>query len=391
MDRQTFLHNLQLRDIALSAGFLAVSLLGVSQSTQIVGDLLLLTGTVTAPLTRRKWPLPTTMAALILLTTAAVLPGLSIAVIVLAGFTSYVVRRHLPPLSRTITSVTLALGTLIALALVAPALTALPIPERIPYVTWGVTFLIACGLLGELRRRSLETAQRELQQELDRQRSEFEQVTLEQRSYIAREIHDIVTHSLTIVVAQADGGLYSAAPDTGTRLQQKDEALRAIATIGRESLRQMRGVVGLLHASETRPTSPQVGYSDIPRLVGQSRAAGLDIDFTIEGDPPGEVPAAVSLTLYRLVQEALTNAHKHGNPTVRITLSWALGEATVYVANPIAHGAALAHHGHGLNNMRERVDLLGGVFTAGPSGKTWVLEATLPLPREDSARGLGDE
>jgi len=275
--------------------------------------------------------------------------------------------------------------------MVTPALAAMPMPERIPYVTWGMTFLIACGLLGELRRRSLETAQRELQRELERQRSEFEQVTLEQRSYIAREIHDLVTHSLSIIVAQADGGLYSAASDKDVRLGQKDEALRTIATIGRESLRQMRGVVGLLHASETRPTSPQVGHSDIPHLIEQSRAAGLDIDFTVEGDSPPGVPAAVSLTLYRLVQEALTNAHKHGNPTVRITLSWTPREVTVCAANPIAPDTALPHPGHGLNNMRERVDILGGVFTAGPFGKTWVLEATLPLCKEASVGGPESE
>nr|WP_281167731.1 histidine kinase [Corynebacterium lubricantis] len=257
-----------------------------------------------------------------------------------------------------------------------------------PNVAWGVTLLIACGLLGELRRRSIETAESELQRKLDRQRAKFEQEALAQRTHIAREIHDIVTHSLTVIVAQADGGVYSVAPNLDSQLREKDDALKTISTVGRESLQQMRGVVGLLRDSEERTTSPQVRHSDISDLVEQNRAAGLEVNVTVNGEPPQQVPSATSLTTYRIVQEALTNARKHGNGTAEVVISWASDQVVIRVSNAVRTNETFVNQrGHGLDGIQERSALLGGTLTAGASGDSWVVQAVLPLPEKTPEGG----
>ncbi|WP_018297425.1 histidine kinase [Corynebacterium lubricantis] len=388
MNWQSLRHYIHFRDVSLAVVFVAVSLLGARMSGPVGVDLLLLAGVAVAPLTRRRWPLPTTVVALILLAISAILPELSIAIVILAGFTAYVIRRHLPPRIRTAASVFLLVGTLVALSLVAPALMALPVTERMPNVAWGVTLLIACGLLGELRRRSIETAESELQRKLDRQRAKFEQEALAQRTHIAREIHDIVTHSLTVIVAQADGGVYSVAPNLDSQLREKDDALKTISTVGRESLQQMRGVVGLLRDSEERTTSPQVRHSDISDLVEQNRAAGLEVNVTVNGEPPQQVPSATSLTTYRIVQEALTNARKHGNGTAEVVISWASDQVVIRVSNAVRTNETFVNQrGHGLDGIQERSALLGGTLTAGASGDSWVVQAVLPLPEKTPEGG----
>lgn len=379
MNRQSFWHQFKLRDYGLSLGILATSLLGTSVSGLLDPDLFLLTAVVLAPFSRRKWPLTTTIVVLILLVMAALLPELSITVIELAGFTAYISLRHLRFAQKIVIGIALLLGTWVSLFHIVPSLTVLPIDQRLPYVAWGITFLISCGLIGELRRRSIEMDQRELQRKLDQQQADFEQAALAQRTHIAREIHDIVTHSLTVIVAQADGGIYASGADRSSRLQDKDKALRTISSVGRDSLKQMRGVVGLLRDSNVRSTAPQVGHQDVERLMENNRAAGLSIDFTISGTPPGNIPQATSLTIYRICQEALTNAHKHGNGEAELSLTWASNTVIIEVSNPATEPHP-ERNGHGLQGIRERAELLGGTATAGFSEGTWLVNVLLPLP-----------
>lgn len=161
---------------------------------------------------------------------------------------------------------------------------------------------IAVALLfGELRRRAKETAEKDLA----RQREHFERDAQEQRAHLVREIHDIVTHSLTVIVAQADDARFAATPEA------KDEALRTIGNVGRDSLRQMRGVVELLRDAEQRPLEPTTQL-DIDGLIATSRAGGLNVAYTAEGTPPEHLAPTTALTAQRIVQESLTNAMKHG-------------------------------------------------------------------------------
>ena len=224
------------------------------------------------------------------------------------------------------------------------------------------------GTIGELRHRAEETAEKDLA----RQREQFERDAQEQRAHLAREIHDIVTHSLTVIVAQADGARFAATPEA------KDEALRTIGSVGRDSLRQMRGVVELLRDPEQRPLEPTTQL-DIDGLVATSRAGGLNVAYTAEGTPPEHLAPATALTVQRIVQESLTNAMKHGTGHAELAVRWGADNVVVEMTNPVAPGAT-TRPGHGVEGMRQRAALSGGTVTASatPAG-TWTTTARIPL------------
>ncbi|WP_288750401.1 sensor histidine kinase, partial [uncultured Corynebacterium sp.] len=184
--------------------------------------------------------------------------------------------------------------------------------------------------------------------------------------------HDIVTHSLTVIVAQADGARFAATPEA------KDEALRTIGNVGRDSLRQMRGVVELLRAPEQRPVEPTTQL-DIDGLVATSRAGGLNVAYTAEGTPPEHLAPATALTVQRIVQESLTNAMKHGTGHAELAVRWGADNVVVEMTNPVAPGAT-TRPGHGVEGMRQRAALSGGTVTASatPAG-TWTTMARIPL------------
>ncbi|MHA6600631.1 histidine kinase [Corynebacterium coyleae] len=181
--------------------------LGVVSSPQAL-SFALLVGALVVPFTRWRWPLATVVgiaAALVVASFSEVLP---IGVIALGPFAAYVTRRHLPVPLRDVATAGLLVGDIVAIGFVVPALRELEPTDRIPYVVWSVTLLTVALLFGELRRRADESAE----QELARQRAEFERAAQEQRAHLAREIHDIVTHSLTVIVAQP--ALYDNGIDT---------------------------------------------------------------------------------------------------------------------------------------------------------------------------------
>ena len=223
-----------IRNASFAASLVMMCALGVVSSPQALSYALLV-GALVVPFTRWRWPLATVVgiaAALVVASFSEVLP---IGVIALGPFAAYVTRRHLPVPLRDVATAGLLVGDIVAIGFVVPALRELETTDRFPYVVWSVTLLTGALLFGELRRRADESAE----QELARQRAEFERAAQEQRAHLAREIHDIVTHSLTVIVAQADGARFAATPES------KDEALRTIGNVGRDSLRQMRGVVEL--------------------------------------------------------------------------------------------------------------------------------------------------
>lgn len=387
MDVQTSsLRRSRYRDLALAAGLAFACLLGAFQtSSSIALDVVLLLCAFAAPFTRWRWPLLTVAAITAALAICAFRPTLPTGSVALAPFAAYIARRHLPSPHRDLITVALFVGDTVALTLISPTITALTPAERAPYIAWSVTLLIAASLFGELRRRAEETAEKELQARLERQREEFERAAEEQRAHLAREIHDIVTHSLTVIVAQADGALYASAPDTGARTETKDDALRTIAKVGRDSLKQMRGVVGLLRGSEQRPVTPLVETLDIDQLVATSRAGGLEVDYTVHGQPPADLAPATTLAVQRIIQESLTNALKHGTGTAQLTVDWNEDNVAVRTTNPIPPRGTLPSTGTGLQGMQERASLIDGFVTAAPTEtNTWVTEATIPLRRTDA-------
>lgn len=362
-----------LTDAGLAFVLVGFGLLGPLSSGLRAADAAVVACVAAAPFTRWRWPAVTIGVCAAALATSAFAEMLPTGTLTLAVFTGYMAIRHLPASHRLIVAAALLGGDIVATMFIVPGLVALPLNQRVTYIAWSVTLLTVGFLIGELRRRAEEAAAKEVQIQLERQREEFERQAAEQRAHLAREIHDVVTHSLTVIVAQADGARYGASPD---------DALRTIGSVGRESLRQMRGVVGLLRGGEQRPVAPLVESLDIDGLVATSRAGGLDIDYSVDGTPPALDPGT-TLTIHRIVQEALANAMKHGNGTARLAVSWRPDEVALRLENDFTPGTA--HKlGHGLRGMRERASLIDGSLTSSPSDhSTWVTEAHLPLRRAD--------
>jgi signal transduction histidine kinase len=226
------------------------------------------------------------------------------------------------------------------------------------------------------RARSLRVALREREQ---RQR---ERVAVgEERARIARELHDVVAHSVGAMVAQAQGARHVLDRDP----ERARDALEAIEGTGRTALDEMRRSLGVLRRSDAdAPLAPQPGMSDLDALVEQARKSGLTVELVTEGEP-APLPSGADLSAYRIVQEALTNTLKHaGAAHARVAVRYGGRELEVEIADDGAGGRAPnglpSGGGHGLVGMRERIALYGGELHAGhrPEGG-FVVRASLPL------------
>jgi signal transduction histidine kinase len=202
-----------------------------------------------------------------------------------------------------------------------------------------------------------------------------------ERARIARELHDVVAHNVSVMVVQADGASYALGSDPDRARQ----ALAAISATGRQALAEMRRMLGVLRRDEdgTEPgRAPLPGIGQLGELLEQTRATGLAVSFTVEGVPQ-PLPDGAALVAYRIVQESLTNTRKHGGPraSAEVTLRY-LEDALLLRITDDGQGAAAASDGagHGLTGMRERVAVYGGWVQAGPrpSGGYHVT-ALLPL------------
>jgi signal transduction histidine kinase len=195
------------------------------------------------------------------------------------------------------------------------------------------------------------------------ERDAAEAAIVEERARIARELHDIVAHAISVIVLQARGGrsLLDSEPD------ETRGALDTIEHTGQQALVEMRRLVGLLRASDERlELAPQPTLSQLRHLVDQVRAAGLPVELSIEGSPVA-IPPGVDLSAYRIVQEALTNALKHAGPAqARVRVAYSAEALDVEVADDGAGVAGGGDGGHGLTGMRERVSVYGGDLQVGP-------------------------
>ncbi|MGP0224232.1 MULTISPECIES: sensor histidine kinase [unclassified Paenarthrobacter] len=223
------------------------------------------------------------------------------------------------------------------------------------------------GDLTRVRRLQLQALEDRTRRMEVEQQQERQLAAADERSHIAREMHDIVAHSLSVIITQADGARYAAAakPELAT------EALATIAATGRDSLAEMRRLLGVLRSDDDSPTRPQPRLADLDELLLGFRAATLQVTFEQSGLPRRNLPAGAELTAYRIIQEALTNVMKHAGPTAtaKVSLAWQgrglqldiLDDGRGAAADPPPPGG-----GNGLRGMGERISLYDGSLTAGP-------------------------
>lgn len=229
--------------------------------------------------------------------------------------------------------------------------------------------------------RDREGLLQQLMTDLDRERdTKARAAVTEERIRIARELHDVVAHAISVIVIQARGARRSLADDP----DETREALDTIEATGGGALTEMRRLLGMLRTQdETVALAPQPSLRFIDELVAQVTAAGTPVDVTVEGEPV-ELPAGIDLSAYRIVQEALTNTLKHARPaTAQLVIRYGKNELELEVSDTGTGTAVDKAKGHGLVGMRERVSLYGGELEAGPADTGgFRVQARLPLDSE---------
>lgn len=250
---------------------------------------------------------------------------------------------------------------------------------------YGATLFLLLAVIGGLwmgNRRRLVTALNTQVEHLRTERELREQAAqMAERSAIAAEMHDVLAHRLSLIALH-----------TGVLAAKKDalpapviERLSLLRTASTEALTDLRDVLGALRTTDIAATDrPAPVLRDVEEMIGQARAAGQDIDTTVQGSPE-QAPAAHRLAVYRLTREALTNARKHApSAPVRIRIDYGPPATLIEITNPPGsdtRDAQTVPSGFGLIGLRERVEALGGHLNAGPGGAgTWRLAARIPHP-----------
>jgi signal transduction histidine kinase len=242
-------------------------------------------------------------------------------------------------------------------------------------IIFGIAWTIGFGLAHKLREadEAKERAER-----LERAREEEARAAVaEERARIARELHDVVGHSVSVMTVQAAGVRRLLRPEQ----EREREALEIVEQTGREALAEMRRLVGVLRRPEEAPAlAPQPSLEHLDRLVAQARDAGLPVDLKVEGDPV-QLAVGLDLTAYRFVQEGLTNALKHARAShAEVLVRYDDGHIELTVSDDGSGDGGGESGGHGLVGMRERISVYGGELEAGPQAKGgYRLRARLPL------------
>jgi signal transduction histidine kinase len=299
------------------------------------------------------------------------------------------------PRSRSLTGLAVCLvGAGVAVARVQPTTSHDGTTSSRDWVIWVFAFavfaspMVIAWVAGDSMqyRRSYYVELEEKADRLERERDQQAQIAAAtERARIARELHDVVAHNVSVMVVQAEGAAYAmdSAPEN-TR-----KALGAIADTGRSALVEMRRLLGVLRTQDgVAERAPQPGIDQLEDLLEQVRTTGVSVEFRVEGVPV-ELPQGVALAAYRIVQESLTNARKHGGPEVSACVGMHYSEHELRLQvqdNGRGAAAPTDGQGNGLAGMRERVAMFGGELTAGPMlAGGFQVEAVLPY---ESARVL---
>jgi signal transduction histidine kinase len=260
------------------------------------------------------------------------------------------------------------------------------------FVVNGVVFATA-WLLGDgaRSRRDRALALEARTEQLERTRAaEAEAAVVAERNRIARELHDVVAHHVSMMVVQAEAGPVALERDPEAAVAAFD----TISAVGKQALADMRRLLGVLKTGDDATLAPQPGVAQLGDLVEGVRTAGLDVELDVSG-VPRPVPPAVDLSAYRLVQEALTNCLRHAGPA-RVSVHARYDDAALHLdvvddgLGGVGWSADAGSGGHGLVAMRERVSMVGGSLDVGPLPTGgWAVRAMLPTDGVDGVDGAG--
>lgn len=313
-----------------------------------------------AVVVRRRWPAGLCVAVILLIPTDLRVQALPVCLYSLAKYGRS--RRTLAVLSVVATAATAARVLLIGRS----EFTVVDLVAGLPHVGFLTVVPILAGMYVGARRMVVLNLRAEAERLEREQHLLASQTRMEERTRIAREMHDVVAHRVSLMI------IHSGALEVGLADGEHTGQVRLIGEIGRQALDELRQVLGVLRVDEgeeSAPRAPQPTLTDLSRLVDESRAAGMRIELTTSG-PSRLLDATAERTAYRLVQEALTNVHKHaGGAATHVRLRYVPGELHLTVDNEVPTApstARLPSGGHGLVGLRERVTVLGGAFEAGP-------------------------
>lgn len=274
-------------------------------------------------------------------------------------------------------------GGLLATASAAAMLLAASALHRLDTIVLYLGFITVGWLLGYLMR----TQRLLLAEQIAAQEALAEHAAADERRRIAREVHDVIAHSLSITLLHVTGARRALQQDRD--VDDAVDALEQAEKLGRQAMADIRRTVGLLDnwPTKTAQTTPEPGIDDVAALVEGFQQAGLGVTLCVEG-PTDHVSPAVGLALYRITQESLANIAKHAPESkASVVLDISPASARLAVSNlvPAAVVAARSPEGRGLRGMRQRVDLLGGALDAGPTRDGWSVCAEIPLQEGDTA------
>jgi signal transduction histidine kinase len=335
---------------------------------------------------RAQWPVPSLLvvaAGAVLTSGAFETPWIQVVAVTLAAFE---VGRRIADRIRSL-AVVIAVAALMAFGLLVQDADPL-LATVLPFV-----FLVPSWIAGDtLRTRHVEAARRteEAERELRDREERMAAAAAEERQHVARELHDVIAHGVSVMVIQAGAArrVLRTSPDAA------EVCLLAVEATGREAMAELRRFLGALgDDAADGGVAPQQGIAAIPALVDRVGDAGLPVSLEVDGEPVA-VPAIVDVTVYRIVQEALTNALRYADrATTVVRLAWEPDRLRVEVLDdgPGAAGTETEGAGRGLAGMRDRVELVGGHVEAEPRlGGGFGVRASLPLDR-DALRGHATE
>lgn len=379
-------------DIALTAAYLFAALvLGLLSSepphTTPLWSMALLTvaGIAVLSVRRRHARLAFWAALVLTLLSLAYGTGAELVLVLVMLYSAGVTRSSKTAwLSLAITVGVAALGSLVVVFRLqfGPSFwgTTLPGMERDALVDWGNSFVILtvpsliAALLGINvgHRRNYVGSLVERAEQMERERDQQAEIAAAQeRERIAREMHDVIAHSLSVMIAMADG----ARASVQQRPREAEQAIGRVAETGRRTLDEVRRVLGSVRGEDellSDEHSPQPDASQLPSLITGFRQAGLPAQMTVHGRPPAD--RVLGLTVYRIVQESLTNVLRHGSHTrsVEVTITWSEADVTVLIEDESALAPVSLSPGRGLVGIRERAALYDGTASAGPrQGGGW--------------------
>ncbi|MGQ4366194.1 sensor histidine kinase [Streptomyces sp. SAS_272] len=344
-------------------------------------------GCVAALVFRRVLPrLALTVIAVLLLVNLTAGMGLGAFVAVIFAIAAYSTQTQLSPPWRWLFLAAVYVGSVAAIMTAPIPSPAVGLRERLIVTGVALALLTLAMMAGVVRRhrRTRYTFALERAKMLETQQATERRLdVVEERTRIAREMHDVLGHSLNAIAAQAEGLRYVLRSDTG----RADQALADIGNLCRRAVDDVRGLIDVLTTEESEAsTSPAPSLGDVPELISSLHYTRAAIRLRVVGEPEA-VPEYLGLAAYRIVQESLTNALKHadGAPiTVSVTIEEHRLELSVLNMLPRAASAqSMSQDGHGINGMRERVRAAGGSVEVGPDTTTggWRVHAVLPWGR----------